>query len=128
MNSDSNALNWFEIPVTDMDRAKAFYETVFGIQMQTMEMEGNTMAMFPYQPGSGRVSGALIKGEWYKPGGDAGPLVYLNGDPDLATPLSKVESAGGEVVLDKMQISEDVGYMAIFMDPEGNRVALHSNG
>lgn len=127
MNTETNAINWFEIPVSDIDRARKFYESVFGIKLDIMEMEGNKMAMFPYMPQSGKVSGALVEGEWYRPSSEAGPMIYLNGNPDLAEPLSRVKAAGGSIVLDKMQINEEVGCMAIFIDTEGNRIALHSN-
>lgn len=125
MDTTTNALNWFEIPALDIDRAKRFYEDIFGFEMGTMDMKNNKMAFFPYAPGSGKASGALVEGEWYKPSQE-GPLIYLNGNPDLATILGKVQDAGGSVVLYKTEIAEDIGYMAIFIDSEGNRVALHS--
>ena len=73
---------------------------------------------------TGEVGGAIVEGEGYEPAA-SGSIVYLNGGDDLATPLSRVESAGGKVVVDKMDIGEN-GYIAQFMDTEGNRVALHS--
>ena len=127
MNKDSNAINWFEIPVNDMSRAKTFYQTIFGLgEMQEMDMAGNLMAFFPYEDGNGKVSGALVKGEGYTPTME-GALVYLNADPAMEA-VDKIENAGGKLIMPKTLINEDTGYMAVFVDSEGNRMALHSNG
>ena len=126
MDSNANSLNWFEIPVTDMNRAKKFYEAVFGIQMHQMDMMGMTMAMFPQEDMNGKVSGALVQSNQHKPSMD-GAKVYLNGNPDLGGALSRVEAAGGKVVMPKMKINDEVGYMAFFIDSEGNNVGLHSS-
>ena len=121
----ANVLNWFEIPVTNMERAVKFYTAVFGYEsMYQINMGGFDMAFFPME-GEG-VGGALCKGEWYKPTQD-GAVIYLNGNPDLDKPISKVESAGGKVIMPKKLITDEIGYMAMFIDSEGNRVALHSN-
>ncbi|HVS94304.1 MAG TPA: VOC family protein [Mucilaginibacter sp.] len=125
MDASANILNWFEIPVTDFERARKFYETIFSITMENMDMPGMTMAMFPYDMMSGKLSGAIVKGDMHKPSAD-GVKIYFNGGSDLNTSLSKVESAGGKVVMPKTRISDDIGYMAFFMDTEGNTVALHS--
>jgi predicted enzyme related to lactoylglutathione lyase len=127
MDAKVNTLNWFEIPVTDFDRAKKFYETVFGISMYVMDFGGFKMGMFPSEPGNGKLTGAIVKGEWYKPSQD-GTLVYLNANPDLQIALDKIEAAGGKVLRPKTQISPEYGNMAMFIDTEGNRLALHSNG
>ena len=126
MDASSNTLNWFEISVSDIARAKKFYETIFSIQMEEMEMMGMKMAMFPYDPMSGKLSGGLVQSDMHKPSAD-GAKVYFNGNPDLDEALSKVEAAGGHVVMPKSKISDDIGYMAFFVDTEGNAVALHSN-
>jgi predicted enzyme related to lactoylglutathione lyase len=123
----NNTLNWFEIPVTDMPRARKFYETIFDMKMEEMVMGPVTMAMFPGEPGNGKVGGALCLGEWYKPATSGGPFIYLNGNPDLGEVLSRVEAAGGKITLPKTQIAEDIGYMGMFVDSEGNTMALHSN-
>ncbi|MCW3109019.1 MAG: Glyoxalase/bleomycin resistance protein/dioxygenase [Segetibacter sp.] len=125
METNANALNWFEIPATDIERAKGFYENIFDIQMQTTNMMGIEMAFFPYTPGSGKASGALCKSEMHKPSQD-GCIIYLNGNPDLQKALDKVEHAGGQIVMPKTKISDDVGYMAFIVDTEGNKTALHS--
>ncbi|MBM4171933.1 MAG: VOC family protein [Ignavibacteria bacterium] len=119
----ANVLNWFEIPVEDLNRAVDFYSKVLGREFQIMDFFGFKMAFFPME--SDGVGGGLVQGEPYKPSQD-GSLIYLNANPDLAIPLSKVVAAGGKVIAPKKLISEEIGYMALFIDSEGNRVALHS--
>lgn len=126
MTAQENSLNWFEISVSDIKRASKFYETIFGITLQQMEMMGMQMAMFPSEDMNGKVSGGLVQGPMHKPSAD-GAKIYLNGNPDLANALSKVEAAGGKVVMPKTKITDDIGHMAWFVDTEGNTVALHSN-
>ncbi|NBA86827.1 VOC family protein [Emticicia sp. CRIBPO] len=125
ISTNTNALNWFEIPVSDTARAKKFYETILDITMETQTMMGMEMTFFPYDPQSGKVSGALVKGEMHVPGA-VGAVVYLNANPDLQLVTDRIEAAGGKIIMPKMHISEDVGYMAFFTDTEGNRMALHS--
>lgn len=120
----ANVLNWFEIPASDLNRAVKFYSEVLGKDFHQMEMGEYKMAFFPME-GDG-VGGALVQGEWYSPS-ETGAIIYLNANPDLAIPLSKVEAAGGKIIMDKKLITEEIGYMAIFIDCEGNRVAFHSN-
>ena len=125
MKSTENALNWFEIAVSDIVRATKFYEKVFDIEMQQMDMNGMLMAFFPTENMSTNVGGGLVQHEMSKPSAD-GVVVYLNGNPDLAVALAKIEGAGGKVVMPKTLITDDIGYMAFFIDTEGNKVALHS--
>lgn len=120
----ANVLNWFEIPVADLNRALKFYSEVLEGKFYLQDMMGLKMAFFPME-GDG-VGGALCQGEWYKPTQD-GAVIYLNANPDLNVPLSKVEAAGGKVIMPKKFITDDIGYMALFIDSEGNRVAFHSN-
>ena len=82
--------------------------------------------MFPYENKNQKVGGGLVQSPSHKPSGD-GAKVYLNGNPDLSNALSKVEKAGGKVVMPKTKISDEIGHMAFFIDSEGNTVALHSN-
>lgn len=126
MTAKENALNWFEISVSDINRAKKFYETVFGIEMQQQEMMGMQMAFFPSEDMNGKVSGGLVQGPMHKPSAD-GAKIYFNGNPDLSDALSRIEKAGGKVTMPKTKISDDIGYMAFFVDSEGNNVALHSS-
>jgi len=125
MDTTTNSLNWFEIPVTDMQRAKHFYQTIFSVHMDEQEMMGFQMAMFPFEAGGGKAAGALVQGEGYKPSAE-GAVVYLNANPNMDSVLEKIESEGGKIVMGKTQISPEIGHMAFFTDTEGNRVALHS--
>lgn len=123
-----NAVSWFEIPANDLSRAKTFYEFILGIDLQSAEFpNGLKMEIFPTEEGG--ISGALCHyPEFYEPGRQ-GALVYLNGGDDLSKVLERVEeSPGGQVIVPKTQISPEHGYMGVFMDTEGNRVALHSIG
>ena len=122
MTQAKNAVNWFEIPVTDIERARKFYSTILEIQMELMTMGPCKMAMFP--GGKDVVHGALVQTEGYVPS-DKGALIYLNANPDLAMALGKVEKAGGKMLKDKFSIGEH-GFIAYFKDTEGNKVAFHS--
>jgi predicted enzyme related to lactoylglutathione lyase len=126
MTPKENALNWFEISVKDIKRASKFYETIFGIKLQTSDMMGMQMASFPYEDMNGKVSGALVQSPHHEPSAE-GAVIYLNGNPDLSGALGKVEAAGGKVAMPKTAISPEIGFMAFFIDTEGNRVGLHSN-
>ena len=125
MTAAENSLNWFEIPAKDIQRAKKFYETIFGIKMPEMEMMGMKMAFFPSEPKSGKASGGLCQSKMHKPS-KSGSIIYLNANPDLKKALSKVEKAGGQVTMPKTSIGEN-GFMAFMIDTEGNSVGLHSN-
>ncbi len=121
----ANVLNWFEIPALDLERAIKFYSDIFSYpSMHKMDLGGLQMAIFPME-GNG-VGGSLCQHKEYKPSKE-GSLIYLNANPDLSTPLSKVEEAGGKILMPKKQISPEIGFMALIVDSEGNRVALHSN-
>lgn len=119
----ANVINWFEIPATDFDRAKKFYSEVLEGEMHINECMGVKMAFFPME-GDG-VGGAICTGEGYTPSA-SGAKVYLSGGEDLSASLARVEKAGGKVVMPKTKISDEVGYMAFFIDTEGNNVAFHS--
>lgn len=122
LSATTNALNWFEIPVTDVARAKHFYEKAFDIEMQQMDMMGMQMVMFPSEgPKSG---GALVKSPNHKPTTE-GSIIYLNGNPNLQFVLDRIESAGGKITMPKTSIGEN-GNMAFFLDTEGNLVGVHS--
>ncbi len=125
MNKETNSLNWFEIPVTDMQRAKHFYQVAFGIHLDDMSMPGMGMAGFPAEMGNGKASGALVKSEYNKPSAE-GVLIYLNANPDMSEVLERIISEGGQVLMPKTLITPEIGYMANFIDTEGNRIALHS--
>lgn len=116
-------INWFEIPATDFERAVRFYETVFAVTLKREDMGGGMMGVFPYQcPATG---GAICHAQHYKPGA-AGSIIYLDGGDDLAVPLGRIETAGGRIILPKTIITPEIGYMALFVDREGNQIGLHS--
>jgi predicted enzyme related to lactoylglutathione lyase len=124
--SYSNAISWFEIPTTDLNRAQAFYEAIFQFKMIPMDMPNIQMRMFPIDDMMG-VGGSLVySGSFHIPSATDGPLIYLNANPDLQTVLDRVAGAGGTVLVPKTEISPEYGYMAVFQDTEGNRIALHS--
>lgn len=119
----ASAINWFEIPAKNLERAKAFYETVLGIEMIT-PFPDMKYAMFPADMMNGEIGGGLLEEEGYEPS-QQGSLIYLNGGDDLSVPLARVEAAGGKIVMEKTSIGQN-GFMARFIDTEGNRVAFHS--
>lgn len=123
MSTTPHAINWFEIPVTDFARAKAFYEIVLGRPIETMTMGPSTMGFLSMGPDS--VGGAIVLEEGATPS-RSGTLVYLNGGDDLAPTLARVEGAGGSVTVPKTDIGSGFGFFAHFIDTEGNRVGLHS--
>lgn len=119
----ANAINWFEIPAKDFERAKSFYETVLNIKMM-MPFPEMKYAMFPADMQHGEIGGGLIEDKGWEPV-HGGVLIYLNGGDDLSVPLSKVEDAGGKILIPKTSIGAN-GFMARFTDTEGNIVAFHS--
>lgn len=119
-----NMVGWFEIPVSDMDRAKAFYEAVFKVDIQIVDFGGMLMGWFPYEEGKEGAAGTLIKQDTYIPSQE-GTLVYFICE-DVQNELDRIEAAGGKLYQPKTQISPEHGFMAAFIDTEGNRVALHS--
>jgi len=123
---NTHAINWFEIPVNDFDRAKKFYETIFDFQMPETEMGLARMGFLLYDFQNGGRGGAIVYNPSFFTPSSNGTLVYLNCEPDLQPILEKVNAAGGKIILEKSEISPALGYMAHIMDTEGNRVALHS--
>jgi len=120
-----DALSWFEIPAADLSRATRFYETVLNRPMQTETMGPHTLSVFAYeQPG---VGGCLITGDGHAPSA-TGTVVYLNAGPKLDDALARVEKAGGKIALRKTALPGDMGYFALMIDSEGNRVGLHATG
>jgi uncharacterized protein len=122
-----NAISWFEIPATDLERAQKFYEDIFGASLIPMDMPNLRMRMFPVEDPQTGIGGALCQSDgFYKPSSTDGPLIYLNANPDVQRVLDKVEAAGGKIIVPKTEISPEYGHMAVFIDTEGNRVGLHS--
>ncbi len=123
-SSKNNLISIVEIPVGDFSRAVNFYETILGIAIEEMEMDGNKMGILPNNEGT--VNVVLVKGNDYRPTTD-GAVLYLNTGDNLQPTLDKVEQNGGKVILAKTQISPEMGYFALFMDSEGNKLGLHSS-
>ncbi len=123
MAKEFNPVNWFEIPVNELDRAKKFYESALGIQMQIQEMGPLKMAWFPMLEGKPGATGTLVKANGYTPS-HQGSLVYFSVG-DIESTLKKIESQGGKTLNPKTSIGK-FGFVAHFEDCEGNRVALHS--
>ena len=121
-----NAIGWFELPVVDMDRAKTFYESVFEIAISVHDFGGLLMGWFPGDPLKKGATGSLVQHEMYQPSDKKGALIYFSCQ-DLKKELSRVERAGGQILKPKTAIGDGHGYMALFRDTEGNRVALHSH-
>ena len=123
---EHNMVGWFEIPVLDMDRAKKFYETVFQVSIQVENFNEILMGWFPWVEGKIGASGSLVfHKEWYKPSATEGTLIYFSSE-DVNNELGRIEAAGGKILQPKTLITDDIGYMAIFIDSEGNRIAMHS--
>src|SRR6185436_12131018 len=122
-----NAISWFEIGTSDLSRATKFYETIFGVTLTPLDLDNIKMRMFPLENMMTNVGGAIVdSGGFHKPSATDGPLVYLNGNPDVQNVLDKVEAAGGKIMVPKTEISAEYGYMAVIIDSEGNRIGLHS--
>lgn len=119
-----HALNWFEIPVRDIDRAQAFYEKLLGKPLRRETMGAQTLAVMTYDEGG--VGGCLLAGAEVPQPTAQGTLVYLNAEPSLDAALARVEAAGGRITTPKVQLPGDMGAFAHVADPEGNRVGLHA--
>ncbi len=118
-------VGWFEIPVTDMTRAKDFYEAVFNVSISVHDLGGLIMGWFPEATTPSAASGSLVQHETYIPSDTHGTLVYFSCE-DLSEELSRVKKAGGEILRPKTAIGGEYGFMALLKDTEGNRIALHS--
>lgn len=119
-----NIISWVEIPAADFERAAIFYGSLLDATIEPVEMGDTLMGFFPMDEQN--VSGAIVKGEDYEPS-TKGSTVYLNGNPDLSEMLAKVDQAGGNILVPKTEIGPEFGFFALFLDTEGNKVALHSD-
>jgi len=118
-----NLISIFEIPAIDFSRAVNFYQNILDISVEVVDMDGVSMGVFPTDIGS--VSGAVIKGNDYKPSAN-GVIIYLNGGDNLQVVLDKIKANNGKIIVPKTQISPEMGFYALFIDTEGNRLGLHS--
>jgi uncharacterized protein len=117
----SNPVSYFEIPVTDMPRAIAFYERVFGYDLERTMIEGYDMALFPFADGAPGATGALAKGDVYVPA-KSGPTLYFS-VTDIDAVLKEVRTAGATILYEKKDVGA-AGFVAEIEDSEGNRIAL----
>lgn len=127
MEKKHNVVGWFEIPVSNMERAISFYEKIFDFKLVRQKIGNLDMAWFPWVDDAIGASGSLVLNkELYKPSKD-GVLIYFTAQSgDVSIELSRVKDAGGKVYIPKTLITDDIGYMAVIEDTEGNRVALHA--
>lgn len=116
-------ISMFEIPATDMSRAIHFYQALLDIKIEKMDVEGMQMGILPYE--NQMVTGVLIQADGYKPSAD-GITLYLNAGENLQTVLDRVEKNGGQIMLPKTAHADESGYFALFIDSEGNKMALNS--
>jgi predicted enzyme related to lactoylglutathione lyase len=119
-----HAVNWFEIPVRDLDRAQAFYENLLGAPLRREAMGDKTLAVFRYDDTG--VGGCLMAGEGTPAPTADGTLVYLNAEPSLDAAIARVQRAGGRLATPKVQLPGDMGAFAHVVDTEGNRIGLHA--
>lgn len=122
----NGAINWFEVPVTDFERARTFYQAIYVYEMPVNRMGPVLMGFFQHEQGDG-IGGAIVHGHGYQPSSD-GVKIYLNGGEDLNTVLERVAAAGGSVVTEKTEITPELGFFASFLDTEGNLIYIHSMG
>lgn len=120
-----NPVNWFEIPVENLERAKKFYENVFGVALIPLEAGPMKMLQFPMDQTSYGSAGTLVKMDCYKPSTE-GILIYFS-VTDIAATLNRITAHGGSILLPETSIGE-YGFIAQFTDCEGNRIALHKMG
>jgi predicted enzyme related to lactoylglutathione lyase len=116
-------ISMFEIPATDISRAVSFYEALLDINIEKMDVEGMQMGILPYE--GQMVTGVIIQADGYKPSAE-GVTMYLNAGDNLQVILDRVEKNGGQIILPKTAHADESGYFAIFLDPEGNKMALNS--
>lgn len=119
-----NPVSYFEIPVTDMNRAVVFYEAVFGVSLERTMVDGHEMALFGYDADGAGVSGALAKGDSYVPSA-SGPRIYFS-VADIDETLRKAVAMGGSIAYPKTSVGDF--WVAEFRDSEGNQIALSSTG
>jgi uncharacterized protein len=115
-------INWVEIPAKDFNRAKEFYNTILGgVSFQEMPMGDAHYALFPSEDKFN--AGAIVQGPHHIPSSD-GIVIYFDGGKDMNTILSKVDKAGGEVIMPKTFTGKEAGYLGMFVDTEGNKIGL----
>jgi hypothetical protein len=119
-----NAVSWFEIPVLDLARAQAFYETLLATRLKRETMGEEQMAIFPADEAG--VAGCLNIGAEKVAPSAAGTRVYLDASPSIDAALARVAAAGGTITTPKVALPPGMGYFAHVADTEGNVVGLHA--
>jgi uncharacterized protein len=122
MPAPANPIVWFEIPVSDMQRATTFYEAVFDVKLSPLDMDGMQLAFFPADREHYGAGGALIHSPPITPSHHGTTVYFRVASIDPA--LEKIVAAGGKTLIPRRDIGQ-YGFMAQFEDTEGNRVALH---
>ena len=125
MEMIKDSLTWFEIAVSDFQRAKKFYSAIYDYEMHESMMGDTLMGFLPCDFEKGGIGGAICYHDFYTPSHD-GAVVYLNGGEDLTVVLYRVEAAGGKIISPKNHVNPEIGFIAFFEDTEGNRIGLHS--
>jgi uncharacterized protein len=120
-----NAISWFEIPSTQLDKAQAFYEAVLECKMRREAMGPSEGAVFPYEAEEG-VGGAILAGPTAPTPASGGTLIYLDASPSLDAALARAVKAGGKVALPRQALPPGLGFFAHITDLDGNRVGLHA--
>jgi predicted enzyme related to lactoylglutathione lyase len=120
-----NAINWFEIPVADMDRAQRFYETLLARSLRREQAGPQALAIFPYEVGAG-VGGMLKLEDTVAAPAAGATLVYLDAGPSLDAVLSRAGELGARIVQPRTELPNGNGFTAHLLDTEGNRIGLHS--
>jgi uncharacterized protein len=120
---NTNPVGWFDIHVSDLNRAKKFYETVFNTQLVDLPIEWGKQSLFPFNPEGPNISGALVEKTDMTPNGN-NTVVYFETE-DCIAEENKIETAGGKIIRPKMSIG-NFGFISLFIDSEGNTIGLHS--
>jgi uncharacterized protein len=122
-----DAISWFEIPSTNLDKSQAFYETILSCKMRREAMGPSQGAIFPYDHALDGVGGAVLCGPTAPPRATGGVLIYLDcGTASIDTMLQRVSAAGGVIAMPRQALPPGMGFIAHIDDPEGNRIGLHS--
>lgn len=127
MQFSKNAINWFEIPVSNFDRARNFYSHILHMEITEMNVGSKRLGLLPYDAAAGGIGGAIVQAPDHIPS-QRGCLVYLCCGNDLTEVLARIPAAGGCIEKEKHPVSDeqDLGFIAVFKDSEGNRIGLHS--
>jgi len=116
-------ISWFQIPSTDFNRAVKFYETIFDSKLRMEQIGDLPMGIFTNEDGGS--IGCIVQGEQFVPN-ENGPVLYLDATPSIDAVIARIGKAGGRVLIEKTELPRNIGFVAHFIDTEGNRLALHT--